>query len=125
MNTEEKLEFRELQILSKQNTENIRDIMEMLKKLESSSINGDGKIFKMISELKESSISSKHNQELILSKIATKTERLKIVEDDLKNKVHRKEFEKLINRLWSIGGATVGIILAMLGYLIKLQLDHH
>jgi len=125
MNTEDRLEFKEVQILAKQNTEAIKALTLTVTKLSEVVSKEDGRILEMISELKESNLLCKKNQEMTRDRISIKSKRLDIIESELKNSVSKKDFEKLTNRLWSIGGAVIAIMLSMLGFLIKLQIQSH
>ena len=125
MNTNDKLELKEVQILAEQNTRAIEKLTETVSKLSDVVAKEDSRIIEMIAELKEANAICKQNQKMAMDRLEIKSKRLEIIELDIRSKLPRHDFEKLVNRLWSIGGTILSIILAMLGYLIKLQLEHN
>jgi len=116
-------DFLQLQVLVKQNTEDIAKLTKIGYKLAETSAQEDKKLTELISQLMTSNELCKQNQKLTFDKLNYKATKLLDFEKKLENKVSYKDFDKLTTRLWSIGISFVTIIIAMLGYLIKMQMN--
>ena len=127
MNANDRKEFSEVSLITKQNAEAIRSLVKTVDKLGQVVAKEDGRILDTIAELKEANALCRQRHETFVLMFKEKKERLTKVETDLYSKINSKASKEdlalLSKRLWGIGTTGFGILLTMLGYLIKLQIE--
>ena len=58
-----------------------------------------------------------------LRRFDIKQEELKRLSNKIESRVEQHVFERVVNRLWTIGGAVIAIMVGSMGYLIKEMLE--
>ena len=126
MNKEERDRLNRAELRISDNSKSIEKLTQAIEALTKIVAKEDKHIMVTINEMQKNSALCQQRHEALVIMLKDKKERLSNIEKDiyakLDDKASKDRVDNLYDKLWKIGGSVIAIILAMLGFLIKMQI---